>query len=68
MADKVVLSEMCKNCKFVQEHTGSYTGSMTCHRYPPTIHPDNAQMNCSAKFPLVDANQWCGEFKQKEQK
>lgn len=63
MTETVQMAEMCKNCKFVEELTGRF---YRCRRYPPTLHPDNAQMNCGAKYPLVEASQWCGEYKRKE--
>ncbi len=48
--------DCCGDCKFLnRHHAGSVT--LTCRRYPP---------NSLGNFPVVAAQDWCGEFQHQE--
>jgi hypothetical protein len=51
----------CDECKFyvrIDRNGGR------CRRYPPTIY-DGTHINSVGYQPLVDADDWCGEWKDK---
>lgn len=44
----------CETCMWWEASTKH------CHRFPPT--PD-ANVGSELSFPLINANEWCGEYK-----
>lgn len=57
----------CLICKFWEPDAGEnddYGNALGwCHRYPPITKPLTEECH---GWPEVSANQWCGEFKAKE--
>ena len=62
----------CENCKFWDDDLGNNDG--ICHRYPPqyTLLMCNGPESTSVEdcdqgtWPITDINDWCGEFKEKQ--
>ena len=52
--------DKCGTCRFLKEYS-SRTG--LCHRYPPTPQGSND----NGHWPRVNLDDWCGEYKAKEQ-
>jgi len=51
----------CLDCKYCVDEK-------ECRRYPPTaISNSNINSAYSSHFPFISGNDWCGEFKTKEQ-
>jgi len=48
----------CSSCAFFNPNKNSDIGE--CHRYPPTLLPD--EQGVSFSFQLTAADEWCGEF------
>lgn len=51
---------VCANCKWwvpACSDGDSYSEDGACHRYPPAVLDDEAGI-----FPMVDCDDWCGEF------
>lgn len=49
----------CQHCRWAQE--GKRPGSFKCRRLPPTVHQARPG---ECLFPIVEADDWCGEFSQ----
>lgn len=62
--------EMCENCIFWQKWKG-YHKKGTCRRYPPSLFaevdggPDGVTTKAYAAQPETEADDWCGEFKER---
>lgn len=52
----------CKTCRFYEEMCKDEVGD--CHRYPPTILSISEYDDTSTSFPMVDVNNWCGEWQE----
>ena len=50
---------MCKNCSFFLIEPKDTLGF--CRRYPPTII-NLGDDSFDSIFPIVDSDEWCGEF------
>lgn len=50
---------MCKSCIYFERETPA----STCHRYPPVRLDKNVDGISIAGFPVIDARDWCGEYK-----
>lgn len=58
--------ENCKECYFSElyDEEGGY---YSCHRYPPSITPEDADANVFEVVQIdVSPQNWCGEFKRQE--
>jgi len=56
-------NRFCKDCQYSELILSKSNGSITfvkCHRYPPTY------VRAFYKFPDVNPDSWCGEYKHKE--
>jgi len=54
-------NQKCETCKFFKS-AGGTTGE--CRRYPPQCVADE---DCAwERFPVLVADEWCGEYKEKE--
>ena len=59
--------ESCKDCRFFKIHIYQFDETSiesdygSCHRYPPEVTMDTDQNG----FPMVQKDNWCGEFQQK---
>jgi hypothetical protein len=51
--------EKCESCKYFFEMKSIDPGFGVCRRYPPQ------RILKDSYFPILSANQWCGEYKQK---
>lgn len=56
----------CFDCKFFDKINNKVG---LCKRYPPTVwgNPpsrDDPNFSMQVNFPMVDADEWCGEFKE----
>lgn len=68
------IGEHCGNCRFNRMTPGADKTLMSvCHRFPPQIqavvvgmHPANGpQWTVTAHKPIVNTQEWCGEWKPK---
>lgn len=50
-------TEICKNCRWAQFGEVIY-----CHRYPPTPVYDSSEGYVDSYFPVIGADNYCGEF------
>lgn len=57
---KVKVAKRCGNCMYANYY--SLYDKYNCRRYPPKV--SSLTTNCS-DFPMVNVNDWCGEFKEK---
>lgn len=53
----------CGNCRFYQEYS---QGRGWCLRYPPTVYSCDEDNSSTTGSPMMEHNEWCGEFKPKE--
>lgn len=65
----------CPSCKFVDVFVGEELLTYECHRYPPIVismfkdeeDNDDEYAEVPVKIhPQVTENDWCGEYKEKE--
>jgi len=61
----------CQNCKYYQQLQGQIQGQEkgTCHIRPPqvvTVIDVKGVGTPGTGWPVVGANSWCGEFKEKK--
>lgn len=50
----------CEGCTYYQAQERNIGA---CHRFPPSFAGDSSPIDFHHwKFPLVSANNWCGEF------
>lgn len=54
-----VVANACKDCRWAQ--VGARPGSFKCRRWPPVVHQARPG---EALFPIVEADDYCGEFSQ----
>lgn len=54
-------NQECSNCKF---YSGDRHG--ICRRYPPKIIGFDSMDNQNSEFPVVDQDDWCGEWEMDE--
>jgi hypothetical protein len=67
----------CENCKFgvdiVEDEQFDLTAAQTavlCHRFPPIPHPFGKSKKIERfiwGWPVIGKNQWCGEYKPKNE-
>lgn len=50
----------CKSCSFFVTEKNQSVGE--CHRYPPTLMPDDDGEVAIFTFPITGEDEWCGEF------
>lgn len=50
-------TEACRNCRFSRSKVGRGTPYLFCRRYPPTQLAEGESF-----FPLVERDEWCGEW------
>ena len=56
----------CDNCEFISSHVEQYGDTYTGHKNAPTVFLQSKNENewgRVAIWPLVEADDWCGEFK-----
>jgi hypothetical protein len=53
------VADVCQNCKFARRDA-EWEGDalLECHRYPPLLDEKDARI-----FPVVAADDWCGEWR-----
>lgn len=57
------LRPVCSKCIFwVEDHTSNPPTAGHCHRHPPGIYINPETGVVVQKFPMVDHQQWCGEW------
>lgn len=59
----------CSNCEYFERYTDDSMAGQ-CRRFPPQVypeHPDRTNRRANQKFPEVHEDDWCGEFKQKDE-
>ena len=52
------MADTCESCRFGQQED-LRRGWGKCRRYPPKVYSHNP----SGNWPVVDASDWCGEYK-----
>lgn len=61
----------CENCKFGKEFT-QYHGAGKCHRFPPTLRPNEPDqrgyIGTTYDFTPITKSDWCGEWKDMEER
>jgi hypothetical protein len=50
----------CENCIFYDKLEGKIG---KCKRYPPTLYYDGEENSTLALSPVIESDDWCGEFK-----
>lgn len=55
----------CKNCKFFYELNTFNTGQ--CRRHSPERKEESVHDNYTRVWPIIKHDDWCGDFKQKEE-
>ncbi len=59
------MDEVCKNCRWWVK-VAEYTNTGHCHRLPPLLGEEDATNWSKAAFPETKENDWCGEFRKKQ--
>lgn len=71
----MIEDQACRLCLYWSEDPGDYQVGYCC-RYPPTIVPDpdrpsgrltRRDIFGETQFPVTDRNEWCGEWKEREE-
>lgn len=53
------MEERCENCRYAK--LLGHIERLICRRYPPSIRVEGRSHD-SYYFPIVNADEWCGEF------
>ncbi len=60
------MEKICKNCKWWDEEADYHSDMGHCRRFPPLLCEQNATNWSKASFPETKENDWCGEFRKKQ--
>lgn len=64
MPKKPTVQEACKSCRFLLLDSARDQFGF-CRRYPPKLLPTEEEL--SFTFPVVEVDEWCGEYRGPEQ-
>lgn len=55
--------DQCGNCRYWKQIESIHG---YCRRYPPMIGQESPALYVNAQFPIMQANDWCGEWRKHE--
>lgn len=56
------MEKQCENCRFMRRAEGKQKGMYQCHLHPPVLLASGSSH--VTRWPEVDKNAWCGDYKQ----